>query len=213
MSKQAQNQPLETLESTPEEMTAEVAQGNIQEADVKNTVVELNNNNYGILGPMLTFPQVAKVLNNLAQCLLVDDHPNVTLTRAERELIAGQVSMINETEFCLNSHMSAAVFAYGGEEKLMEAVKEGSKIESLVKLGITTAITSQASATVDYAKEAKERGATNEDIHLTVAIAAAFCMFNRYVDVVGNPGPNSKEAYDVIGKTLIEKGYNLENFA
>ena len=37
-------------------------------------------------------------------------------------------------------------------------------------------------------EEARQQGATDIDIHDTVLIAAAFCMYNRYVDgwILGN---------------------------
>lgn len=38
------------------------------------------------------------------------------------------------------------------------------------------------SVTADDVAKARELGATDKDIHDTVLIAAAFCMFNRYVD-------------------------------
>ncbi len=53
---------------------------------------------------------------------------------------------------------------------------------------------------------AKERGATDEDIHDTVLIAAAFCMYNRYVDGLGTT-PAAPDEYPDMGKRLAKKGY------
>lgn len=36
---------------------------------------------------------------------------------------------------------------------------------------------------------ARQEGATDKEIHDTVLIAAAFCMFNRYVDGIGHGSP------------------------
>ena len=43
--------------------------------------------------------------------------------------------------------------------------------------------------------------------HDAVLIAAAFCMFNRYVDGLGTWSPQPKEAYKEVGEMLALKGY------
>jgi hypothetical protein len=45
--------------------------------------------------------------------------------------------------------------------------------------------------------DAKEAGATDLEIHDTVLIAAAFCMFNRYVDGLGTTASNDPAHYAV----------------
>ena len=55
--------------------------------------------------------------------------------------------------------------------------------------------------------KAKELGATDLEIHDTVLIAAAFCMYNRYVDGLGTWAPKEKEAYDEMGYRLAHEGY------
>jgi len=42
---------------------------------------------------------------------------------------------------------------------------------------------------------AREYGATDMEIHDTVLIAAAFCMFNRYVDGLGTWAPADPDVY------------------
>lgn len=55
---------------------------------------------------------------------------------------------------------------------------------------------------------ARKLGATDRDIHDTVLIAAAFCMFNRYVDGLSTMAPpRGDDAYKAMGKMLGEKGY------
>ncbi|NBC05137.1 MAG: carboxymuconolactone decarboxylase, partial [Bacteroidetes bacterium] len=56
-------------------------------------------------------------------------------------------------------------------------------------------------------EEAKAKGATDREIHDTVLIAAAFCMYNRYVDGLGTWAPEEKEAYNETGKMLAKEGY------
>ena len=44
------------------------------------------------------------------------------------------------------------------------------------------------------------------EIHDTVLIAAAFCMFNRYVDGLGTWAPDDKEWYRDRGRKVAEFG-------
>ena len=44
-----------------------------------------------------------------------------------------------------------------------------------------------------------QEGATDTEIHDTVLIAAAFCMFNRYVDGLATLTPTDPQAYDQMG--------------
>jgi hypothetical protein len=45
------------------------------------------------------------------------------------------------------------------------------------------------------------------EIHDTVLIAAAFSMYNRYVDGLGTVQPDDPGMYEQMGKHLAEKGY------
>jgi alkylhydroperoxidase/carboxymuconolactone decarboxylase family protein YurZ len=59
----------------------------------------------------------------------------------------------------------------------------------------------------EHIEEARDAGASDEDIHDTVLIAAAFCMYNRYVDGLRTQLPESKEAYAEMGKRMAGTGY------
>ena len=50
-------------------------------------------------------------------------------------------------------------------------------------------------------------GATDIEIHDTVLIAAAFSMYNRYVDGLGTVQPTDPGMYEQMGKHLAEEGY------
>ncbi len=50
-------------------------------------------------------------------------------------------------------------------------------------------------------------GATDLEIYDTVLIAAAFSMYNRYVDSLGTWQPADPEMYAQMGKHLAEQGY------
>jgi hypothetical protein len=54
---------------------------------------------------------------------------------------------------------------------------------------------------------ARRDGATDKEIHDTVLIAAAFCMFNRYVDGLATWQPKEPEAYREMGETMAHEGY------
>jgi hypothetical protein len=55
--------------------------------------------------------------------------------------------------------------------------------------------------------EARACGATDLEIHDTVLIAAAFCMFNRYVDGLATVAPEDPQFYRERGALIVEQGY------
>ena len=54
---------------------------------------------------------------------------------------------------------------------------------------------------------ARSEGATDIEIHDTVLIAAAFCMYNRYVDGLATWQPDNEELYDKMGEQRAKEGY------
>jgi hypothetical protein len=54
---------------------------------------------------------------------------------------------------------------------------------------------------------ARAEGATDLEIHDTVLIAAAFCMFNRYVDGLGTLAPTDPSVYDRTAERIVSVGY------
>ena len=52
-------------------------------------------------------------------------------------------------------------------------------------------------------------GATDREIHDTVLIAAAFCMFNRYVDGLATPVPDDPAQYELSAARLVAHGYRV----
>lgn len=54
---------------------------------------------------------------------------------------------------------------------------------------------------------ARSFGASDRDIHDTVLIAAAFCMFNRYVDGLGTLTPSDPAEYRQMGERMGSLGY------
>jgi uncharacterized peroxidase-related enzyme len=164
----------------------------------------------GILGPMIFRPETAGPLNALAEILLRGPS---TLTPGERELIATSVSARNDCFFCQTIHGAVAAHHLGGNEQLVQDVKrdvEQSAITDKLKalLGIAAKVQSSGKA-VQAAdiERAREHGATDLEIHDTVLIAAAFCMYNRYVDGLATWAPTDPDVYRERGARLAQEGY------
>ncbi len=164
----------------------------------------------GILGPMAFSPETAKPLNALAEVLLRG--PN-TLTPAEREMIATYVSSQNDCHFCQSAHGAVAAHHLGGNEKLVNELKlnfESAAISDKMKALIAIAGKVQKGGkqvSVEDVARARRQGATDKEIHDTVLIAAAFCMYNRYVDGLATWAPADPEMYRENGRRLAEEGY------
>ena len=164
----------------------------------------------GILGPMVFSPDTAKPLNELAEVLLRG--PN-TLSRADREMIATYVSSENDCYFCQTVHGAVAAHHLGGDEQLVkdmklnfEAAPISDKLKALLAIAGKVKKGGKQVTTEDVAR-AREQDATDKEIHDTVLIAAAFCMYNRYVDGLATWAPDDPNAYRESGKRLAEEGY------
>jgi hypothetical protein len=62
-------------------------------------------------------------------------------------------------------------------------------------------------------ERARAEGADDRAIHDTVLIAAAFCMFNRYVEGLGTWSPEDPADYVESGVRLAEHGYAKFDFS
>jgi uncharacterized peroxidase-related enzyme len=155
-------------------------------------------------------PETAGPLNQLAEVLL--RAPN-SLAEADREMIATYVSSENDCHFCQNAHGAVAAYRLGGNERLVDQVKlnfEAATISDKLKALLAIAQKVQRSGkqvTADDIARARQQGATDKEIHDTVLIAAAFCMYNRYVDGLATWAPTDPEIYRENGKRLAEQGY------
>lgn len=165
----------------------------------------------GITGPLTKYPETARHLRGLAEALLRGPS---SLTPAERELIAAYVSSRNECSFCMNSHAAIARHLYGDAERgLVEqtlADAQQSDLSDKMKALLTIAGKVQQGGrrvTDEDVTKARSAGADDHAIHDTVLIAAAFCMFNRYVDGLDTRIPEDVAAYDQMGAIRAEKGY------
>jgi uncharacterized peroxidase-related enzyme len=164
----------------------------------------------GIRGAMAFRPETARPLNDLVEILL---HAPNSLTPGERELIATYVSSENDCYYCQTIHGAIAAASLGDNEALVKKVKfdfENADISEKLKALLVIAGQVQKGGkqvTTDAVARARSEGATDIEIHDTVLIAAAFCMFNRYVDGLATTQPRDEEMYRERGKRVARDGY------
>ena len=173
--------------------------------------IDLKNDLPGIRGLMAYRPETAKPLNVLAEVLLRDE--NNTLTRGERELIGTYVSYLNDCFFCQNVHGALAGHYLQCNIDQIDAIKKdftAATLSAKMKALLAIAAAVQQSGklvTTDQVEAAKNAGATDREIHDTVLIAAAFCMFNRYVDGLNTWAPDDRQFYVNRAPKRAEEGY------
>ncbi len=172
--------------------------------------IETNNQIPGIRGLMQFRPDAASALNQLVQVLLVEE---ASLSRSDRELIASFVSSQNECKFCMTTHGAIAAHLPGCNNDTVEAVWNdyssapvSDKLKALLRIADKVRMSGRNVTEADV-NAARQQGASDLDIHDTVLIAAAFCMFNRYVDGLGATTPDNAEFYNIVGKQRAEEGY------
>jgi uncharacterized peroxidase-related enzyme len=167
----------------------------------------------GIRGPMVFSPETTKPLCDLVQVLLTGAH---SLTAAEREMIATYVSSQNDCVYCQSCHGSTAAQHLGGHDadyELIAQIKQDyeatpipDKMKALLAIAGKVQKGGKHVTSADIAR-ARRHSATDKEIHDTVLIAAAFCMFNRYVDGLATWQPRDPEIYREIGKLTAQLGY------
>lgn len=174
--------------------------------------IETKNSTVGIRGLMEFKSSTGIPLAQLAQSLLAGPSP---LSRFERELIGSYVCAKNKCEFCSNSHFAIAEALSSPEERqALQAVKNGDilnsslskKMQVLLKIA---GLVQESGRLMNsrLAQEARDQGASDEEIHDAVLIAAAFAMYNRYVDGLGALLPENPNLYHEVGQVIAEQGY------
>ena len=160
--------------------------------------IELNNELPGIRGLMAYRPETEGPLNALAEVLLRGEN---SLSRGERELIATYVSYLNDCFFCQNVHGALAGHYLDCNIRHIDQIKENFQQADLSpKMKALLAIAASVQkggkyVTAEQIDQARSAGVTDTELHDTVLIAAAFCMFNRYVDGLGTWAPQDRQFY------------------
>jgi uncharacterized peroxidase-related enzyme len=164
----------------------------------------------GITAGFAFRPETAAPMRALAEVLLRG--PN-TLTSGERETIAAFVSSRNGCHFCHASHRAAAAHHLGGDYELVDTVCRDyerapvpPKLKALLTIAGKVQQDGKLVASEDIAR-ARAEGATDTEIHDAVLIAAAFSMFNRYVDGLATFTPRDPAAYDQMGQLMAQEVY------
>ena len=164
----------------------------------------------GIRSAMEFRPETARPLLELAETLLRNDN---SLTRGERELIAAYVSKLNQCEFCHASHRAFAGAQLEAGTALVDQVSAdletapvSEKLRALLAIAAKVA-EGGLSVQPEDVERARSEGATDVEIHDTVLIAAAFCMYNRYVDGLATWAPDDEDAYAAMAERIVTQGY------
>ncbi|PWT99310.1 MAG: carboxymuconolactone decarboxylase [Bacteroidetes bacterium] len=178
--------------------------------------IDFKNDLPGIRSAMAFRPETAGPLNQLAQILLRDENG---LSRADRELIATLVSYRNDCFYCHNSHGEIACIYLDGDRNLVNQVRQNfetaeisEKLKALLNIAAKVQNSGKDVNEADI-ERAKKHGASDVEIHDTVLIAAAFCMFNRYVDGLATYAPTEMDSYPVRAKQIAENGYGTHVYS
>jgi uncharacterized peroxidase-related enzyme len=171
--------------------------------------IDLDNDQPGIRSLFFYRPETAAPLCELVEVLLRGPS---SLERWERELIATHVSGLNACTFCTTTHgaYTAAQLPEGLELDVIRADLDLAPISDKLKalLAIAGAVQhSGKDVTTELVDKARAQGATDLEIHDTVLIAAAFCMYNRYVDGLATYAPDDPDNYAERAKLLVANGY------
>lgn len=173
--------------------------------------IEVTHGLPGISGLMARYPGTGGVLSQLAETLLRGGESPIS--RGERELIAAYVSELNRTRFCSDSHSASAAAQLEGGAELVKAVLAdagAAPVTPLLRglLRIAAEVQAQAQPVSERAvAAARAEGATDAHIHDTVLIAAAFCMFNRYVQGLATALPSDPGYYSACAEHIVRHGY------
>jgi uncharacterized peroxidase-related enzyme len=173
--------------------------------------IDLRNDEPGIRGLMVYSPETAKPLNQLAELLLRSE--DNSLSKGERELIGAYVSYLNDCFFCQNVHGAMAAHYMQSDIVTIDKIKSdfnSSDLSDRMKslLGIAGSVQKGGKyVTEQQIADAKSKGATDKEIHDTVLIAAAFCMFNRYVDGLNTWAPQDVQVYLTRAPIRAKEGY------
>lgn len=164
----------------------------------------------GIRGLFEFRPETAQPLCELANVLL---HGPNTLPQGERELIATYVSSRNDCSYCQDSHGAIAAHHLDGNDELVLQVKRDFEQAAISgKLKALLAIAGKVqhggkNVLPEDIDRARHQGATDAEIHDTVLIAAAFCMYNRYVDGLATLLPGDPSMYRDRAGMIARNGY------
>ena len=120
---------------------------------------------------------------------------------------------LNECTFCCSSHSAFAAAQLDAGMSLVDQVRTdletapvSDKLRALLRIAAVVREDGRK-VTTELVAAARLEGATDVEIHDTVLIAAAFCMFNRYVDGLGTLAPDNPDRYAQSARRIVDQGY------
>ena len=123
------------------------------------------------------------------------------------------MSDLNDCGFCRASHSATAAAQLPAGMSLIEQVRAdvatapvGAKLRALLRIAAAVQRGGRE-VTAELVDTARAAGATDLEVHDTVLIAAAFCMYNRYVDGLAAFTPEDPRAYEMGARHLVARGY------
>ncbi len=140
-------------------------------------------------------------------------HAPNSLTPGERELIATYVSSQNECYFCQTVPGAIAAAHLGGDEELVRCVKaEFNQADISEKLKALLVICARFNKEeIKLRRQMSQLRVLQEQrtwrFTTRSLIAAAFCMYNRYVDGPDTWQPHDDELYRQRGRKTAKDGY------
>src|SRR5580700_4911180 len=117
------------------------------------------------------------------------------------------------TAIFVRRYGAAAAHYLGGNEALIQEIKhnfEASPVSNKLKSLFAIAGKVQKGAkevTSEDIQRARQEGASDMEIHDTVLIAAAFCMYNRYVDGLATWAPTDLDGFRERAAKVARDGY------
>lgn len=132
------------------------------------------------------------------------------LTKAEREVIAAHVSVLNECGFCLGAHR-ATLKAMGVVAATVDTLEQGTEMAGIsdrmrALLVYAEKLTRTPEAVDgDDIETLRAAGWSDQTIEDAINVIALFSYVNRLVDAFGIVG--SPAYFDHIGQTLASQGY------
>ncbi len=160
-------------------------------------------------------PKTANPMRELAHILLFEPGSDASLNSTLMTVSSSRATSLHATTAtsCQTSHGAAAAAHPGGSPELVAAVCDdpdtaaiSDKLKALLKIAACVQADAKTVTPV-MIQGARDHGATDLEIHDTVLIAAAFSMYNRYVDGLSTWQPRNDEMYRTMGQQLAQQGY------
>jgi len=190
------------------ETATPVAQTMDEHSDAPKPYIKLDTRFPGIVSLFMYDHETASALTKMGQTIM--RRPGRGLTVGERELIGAFVSKLNDCQFCFRSHAEAARLLFAEEASRFLFQEDDYHLPGRLRALLVVAVCIQGLDRKELPgaiEDAKYHGATEEEIHDTVLVAAFFSMCNRYVDGLGTTfKPGEPE---VGGRGLVKFGYTM----